>query len=248
MSENQKRLTAKRVLVEDVLNGRYFTREGFKSNYLITQKGEEVSRVKVVGSVMTKFVNDDESYAFVVIDDGTETIRAKFFQDLFMFKKLDEGDLVSVIGKLREYDEELYINPEIVKKVEDPNLLTLHLAEVGEELKKLLEDKKRLEEIKEENPDSYKEKLREEFGKERTRSLLNAVGSTKEEEEKEEDKGKLKEEILDLIDDLDEGEGASYQDIIEEMDMEENKIDGVINDLLTEGTCFEPRPGRIKKL
>lgn len=251
MDGKQKRLTAKRSLIEDLVKGEYFTREGFKSNYLITPRGGKVSRVKVVGTVMTKFVNDDESYAFIVLDDGSETIRAKFFQDLSDFEKVEEGDLVKVIGKLREYEDEIYINPEVVKPVEDSNSLTLHLSEVAEELNGIKEDRERLEELKEKYPDNYKEQLSEELGEEEARILLDSVsggGISEEKEEEEPQNGELKKDILDLIDDLDEGQGASYQDIIDELDEEEGKIDEVINDLLTEGTCFEPRPGRIKKL
>lgn len=251
MPENQKRLTAKRALAEDLVSGSYFTREGFQSNYLITPRGQQVSRVKVIGTVVTKFVNDDESYAFIVIDDGTETIRAKFFQELEDFKEVEEGDLVMVIGKLREYEDEIYINPEIVKQVGDPNLITLNLSEIASELKHLQEDRERLEELKEESPEEYEEKLAEEIGEERARSLLKAEapgGGGGEEKEEEMEDSELKKEILGVIDDLDEGKGASYQDIIDEIDADEKKIDEVINDLLTEGTCFEPRPGRIKKL
>lgn len=252
MEGKQKRLTAKKALVEDLIGGDYFTQEGFKSNYLITPRGQRVSRAKIMGTVVTKFINDDESYAFIVVDDGTETIRGKFFQDMSKFKKIDEGDLVTVIGKVREYEGEIYLNPEIVKEVEDPNYLTLHLAEVASELKKLHEGKKILEKLKEEHPDNYGEVLADEIGEERARSLLMKesadTGKIEETEEGKERNGEFKKKIIKIIEKLDEGQGASYQDIIEEVEEDEKKIDEVINDLLTEGTCFEPRPGRIKKL
>lgn len=253
MDGKQKRLTARRALLEDLVNGGYYTREGFQSNYLITPRGQRVSRVKVMGTVMTKFVTDDENYAFIVLDDGTETIRAKFFQDLDNFNKVEEGELVKVVGKLRKYEGEIYINSEVVKKVKDPNSLTLNIAEIVKDLKELKEDKERVKELKEEHPKDWEERLADELGEERARVLLMAEKPEegKEELEEVEEKPKedeLKEEILDLIDRLDEGEGASYQEIIDQTDSEEKQIDGVINDLLTEGTCFEPRPGRIKKL
>jgi RPA family protein len=200
---------------------------------------------------MTKFVNDDESYAFLVIDDGTETIRAKFFQDLSMYKKVEEGQLVRIIGKIREYEGEIYINPEIVKSVDDPNYLALHLSDIVRSLKQTKENRERLDELKKENPDNYGEMLADEIGEDKARALLRFESSGEETEKEQKEKssdGELKKEVLGIIDELDEGEGASYQDIIDEIDAEEKKIDEVINDLLTEGTCFEPRPGRIKKL
>lgn len=252
MDEKQKRLTARKALIEDLVNGEYYTREGFKSNYLITPRGQRLSRVKIIGTVVTKFVNDDETYAFFVLDDGTETIRAKFFQDLSNFRKVEEGDLVTAVGKLREYEGEIYINPEVVKEVDDPNFLTLNVAEIAKNLKELKKDKKRLEQLKEDHPDSYEEKLAGEIGQERARAILETEeveeGEKETPEEEPEEKKKLKNEILNTIDEVDEGEGASYQEIIKNVGAEENEIDEVINDLLTEGTCFEPRPGKIKKL
>ncbi len=251
MDGKQKRLTSRRALVEDIVSGSYFRREGFQSNYLVTQRGQRLSRVKIVGTVVTKFVNEGETYAFLVIDDGTETVRAKFFQDLENYEKVEEGDLVLVIGKVQEYEGEIYVNPEVVRKVEDKNMLSLNLAEIARELKGLEEDKKRLEELREEKPDSHDEIFAEEVGIERAEAILKSEdldGSDLEEESDDEDTGELRKEILESIDKIDEGEGASYQEIIEDVDASENDIDSVINDLLTDGTCFEPRPGKIKKL
>ncbi len=253
MDGKQKRLTARRAIAEDLINGRYFRREGFKSNYLITPRGQRVSRIKMVATVTTKFVNDDGTYAFVVLDDGTETIRAKFFQDLENFEKLEEGDLVTVIGKVQEYEGEIYVNPEILKIVDDSNLLSLNLAEVASELKSLEDDRKRLEELRDKYPDNHEEVFAEEVGIERAEAILKSEELDREdfdegEEADDEDKSELRKEVLDVIENIDEGEGASYQDIIDEVDAEENDIDSVVNDLLTEGTCFEPRPGKIKKL
>lgn len=252
MDGKQERLTAKRALVEDLVSGRYFRQEGFKSNYLITPRGQRVSRVKLVATVTTKFVNDDESYAFIVLDDETETIRAKFFQDLGDYEKVEEGDLVLCVGKVQEYEGEIYINSEILKEVEDPNLMTLNLVEVVEELKSLEEDKERLEELRDEHPDNGEEVFAEEVGIERAEAIIKAESLEEEdsfgESEEEEDKSELRNEVLEAIEDIDEGEGASYEDIIDEVEAEESDIDNVVNDLLTEGTCFEPRPGKIKKL
>lgn len=253
MDGKQERLTAKRALVEDLVSGRYFQREGFKSNYLITPRGQRLSRVKLVATVTTKFVNDDESYAFIVLDDGSETIRAKFFQELEDYEKVEEGDLVLCVGKVQEYEGEIYINSEILKQVDDPNLMTLNLAEVAKDLKSLKEDKERLEELREEQPENGEETFAEEVGVERAEGIIKSESLEEEDifsggDEEEEDNSELRNEVLEVIEEIDEGEGASYEEIIEEVDAEESQIDNVVNDLLTEGTCFEPRPGKIKKL
>ncbi len=251
MNGKQERLTAKRALFEDLVSGRYFRREGFKSNYLVTPRGQRISRVKLVATVTTKFVNDDESYAFIVLDDGSETIRAKFFQDLDDYKKVEEGDLVICIGKVQEYEGEIYINSEVLRKADDPNMMTLNLSEVAEQLKSIKKDKERLEELREKHPDNSEEVFAEEVGIQRAEAIIKAEDLGKDsfdDEAEEEDKSELRKEVMEAIENIDEGEGASYQDIIDNVDAEENEIDNVVNDLLTEGTCFEPRPGKIKKL
>ncbi len=54
--------------------------------------------------------------------------------------------------------------------------------------------------------------------------------------------------VLNMIEKLDDGDGADYSAIIEELDLAEDEVESVINDLLSDGTCYEPKPGRIKKL
>ncbi|MFP4045557.1 MAG: OB-fold nucleic acid binding domain-containing protein [Candidatus Aenigmatarchaeota archaeon] len=254
---NMKRLTAKKALIEDLISGDYYTQEGFKSNYLITNRGEKISRASVVGTVMNKFINDDESYGFIVLDDETETIRAKFFQDLSKMEDVEEGQLVEVIGKVREYEGEIYLNtPELIRQLEDPNFLTLRLVELAEKFKKMKETEEKIMEMKKDDPDGFKDRAAEKFGEDMVRIALRSEESrseteeaeSEEEEESAEEYKELKKNVLEMIENLDEGRGAPYQDITEKAEAEEKKIDEVINDLLTEGTCFEPRPGKIKKL
>lgn len=237
--------------MKDVVEGKYYTQEGFKSNYLITSRGEKVSRVNVLGTVMMKFITEDENYGFLVVDDETETIRAKFFQDLGLLESVEEGEIVRVIGKIREYDGEIYINPEIVKPVQNPNHLTLWMAELADKLGELNSAKEDIRQMKEEDPEGFKEQAIDKYGEERVEAVLNLDPSTTTEadgDEADEEFAKLKEDILNIIEEQDSGEGTAYQDITDNVDVDEQKVDEVINDLLTEGTCFEPRPGKIKKL
>ena len=54
--------------------------------------------------------------------------------------------------------------------------------------------------------------------------------------------------ILALITSMDTGDGCDYTQLVEAAKMPEEAIDAVINELLEEGACFEPKPGKIKKL
>jgi DNA replicative helicase MCM subunit Mcm2 (Cdc46/Mcm family) len=67
-------------------------------------------------------------------------------------------------------------------------------------------------------------------------------------EEKTVTSSEIKNQILKLIESLDKGEGADYQDILKKSGFSENEVDFAIQDLLESGVCFEPTPGRIRKL
>ena len=67
-------------------------------------------------------------------------------------------------------------------------------------------------------------------------------------EVKTQESSQMKDKILELVEKLDEGKGAEYQNILTESKIEEEKVDSAIQELLEEGVCFEPKAGMIKKL
>lgn len=245
----QKRLTAIKTDVKSVIDGRYVKGEGFETNYVLTPSGLKVSRARIMGTIMSKFVNDDNTYGFLVIDDQTETIRAKIFKNLSLIENVDQGDLVDAIGKIREYEGEIYIMPEVIRKIENPNFIILRKAE-------LLEQKKRMEKVKEKLQGFRKQtsdldeikKLAQAEGIKPEVAEAAAQSMTEPDETHEKDKKSLKETVMEAIDKIDDGTGAEYAAIITESKLEESEVEEVINELLGEGTCYEPRPGRIKRL
>lgn len=67
-------------------------------------------------------------------------------------------------------------------------------------------------------------------------------------EEKEVSASDIKNKILKLIENLDKGVGADYQEILIKSGLAEKEIDFAIQDLLESGVCYEPNPGKIKKI
>jgi hypothetical protein len=53
---------------------------------------------------------------------------------------------------------------------------------------------------------------------------------------------------LGLIEKLDAGQGCDYSELLEASKISEETMDSIINELLSDGVCFEPKPGKIKKL
>ena len=58
----RKRLTAIKTNIKPLINGKYVKGEGFESNYVLTPTGLKVSRARILGTIMTKFVNEDKTY------------------------------------------------------------------------------------------------------------------------------------------------------------------------------------------
>ncbi|MBN2094883.1 MAG: hypothetical protein JW727_02445 [Candidatus Aenigmarchaeota archaeon] len=125
----QERLVARKSDIKTLYSGQYTIQEGFNPNY-IEVDGERLSRVRVMATVIDKFLSEDGNYGTLTLDDGVDTIRLKAFQDLRVIEAIEKGDTVDVIAKIREYNGERYLQPEIVAKVEDPNFEVLRKLEL----------------------------------------------------------------------------------------------------------------------
>ncbi|MBR9682365.1 MAG: hypothetical protein GOV02_01700, partial [Candidatus Aenigmarchaeota archaeon] len=142
-----KRLTAKKTSNTEISKGKFVKKLGFESSYVLTDLGRRLSRVRVLGLIVDKFISQDEKYATLTLDDGKDTLRLKSFVNVKIFNGLEPGALVDVFGKVKEYNGEIYVTPEILKKV-DANFETLRALELKEikidQLKKikLVEDQK----------------------------------------------------------------------------------------------------------
>lgn len=97
--------------------------------YVISPQGVEIRRAMLVGSIVDQ-VAGNNNYASITLDDGTGTIRAKSWgAEANLLDKVSNNILALMIGKIRHYENEIYIQPEIVKPIDDPNILALHKYE-----------------------------------------------------------------------------------------------------------------------
>ncbi len=119
MNDKKRLKTAVKVSAEDLVNGEY--KEEGKTSFVETKRGK-VSKVRILGTIVDKFISEEKNYGFAVLDDSTETIRLTFFkEDLSKLKKLNKGDIIDSIGYVGMYRKELYVNPKIVKEIKNPN-------------------------------------------------------------------------------------------------------------------------------
>ena len=92
---------------------------------------KKVVRVNVVANIIEKYQSDDHRYLAINVDDASGQIRIKVFgeQEVQKFETLSQGDTIMIIGNLKLYKNELYIMPEIIKKL-DPRYLLVRKLEL----------------------------------------------------------------------------------------------------------------------
>lgn len=130
MAEDKfKRHIAFKFRIGDIISGRPKI-EGDRFLYLELD-GKNVVRVNMIGNVIEKYdATGEKNYSFLTIDDGSGQIKLKAFaDDVDKLKNLSQGDTILVIGVLRNFNNEIYISPEIVKK-QDPKYLLVRKLEV----------------------------------------------------------------------------------------------------------------------
>ncbi len=242
----KKRLTSIKTRIADINSGSFVVLPGFESNYVLTKDGMRLSRVRVLATVVDKFLSDSGKYAAITLDDATDTIRAKAFNAVSVFDPFAAGDVVDFIGKVREYQGELYLVPELIKKVGDPNYELLRELEIrkrnrdwGRKRDTVFEYQKQVSDITE-----LKKMLKERFDV--SPKDVEAILQT--EQEVPAEQLEVKDTVLRLIVEMDKGSGCDYSELMEKSGVDESTLDAIINEFLEEGTCFEPRPGKIKKL
>ena len=239
----KKRLSSVKTRIKPIVAGRYIPQDGFNPNYVLAPNGSRLSRVRITATVVDKFIAESGKFASITIDDGTETIRAKVFNAVAMYDNIGVGSEVDIIARVKEYQGEIYLMPEIITLVEDSNFNLLRELELRLQ-EKNLENKRKiiLEHQKQTSDMTELERLMKErydIQPEEVEAVLQTH------EEPVSDK---KNEVLKLIEKMDEGNGCDYSDIIATSGLPEDIIDSIINELLEDGVCFEPRPGKIKKL
>lgn len=107
-------------------------------NFSFLELGEKrIVRVNIAGNIVEKFEREgDKIYSFFTLDDGSGQIKLKVFgEDAKKFGKVEQGQTIIVIGLLRYWNNELYINPEIMKE-QDIKYLLLRKMELEKEREK----------------------------------------------------------------------------------------------------------------
>jgi len=213
-----QRHTAHKVKIKDILDNEYVQREG-ESDY-VTINDNQVSRVRIICTIVNKFTNDERKSGTIILDDGTEVISMRAWETEFhLIDNTAIGQLVEVVGRVRAYNDEVYLTPEIVKKVH-PDWLVLRKLELGKGKKVKTEEKA--------TPVEKKEVKKEEPEEE------SSVDS------------ELKDGVFNLIKDKG-SKGATMDDLVKIVG-DKTTCKGILKELLEDDMIFEPRAGKYKAL
>lgn len=114
---------------------------------------KKIIRVNLVGNVIEKYDSEGEKqYSFITLDDGSAQIKAKAFgDDVEKLNDINQGETILVIGVLRIFNNELYISPEIVRKMPSQYLLVrkLEIEKQGKRTAPVVYEREKIIAIKE---------------------------------------------------------------------------------------------------
>jgi len=220
MPEPQKRQIACKARIADLINGKYIKEEGWTPNYIITKQGKHISRINLIGTIISKG-DSGKDYQSLIIDDGSGNISLRAFEKNEAINNTEIGDVIIVIGRPREYGSEKYIVPEIIKKINNNKWINVRKIELEIEDLKTTELPAKEEKVIIESIESESVK--------QTKSIINNPQI-----------------VYETVKKLDSGQGVNIDKIIKKTGIKE--AEEIIKKFLMEGEMFEISPGKIKIL
>jgi len=136
MADQQfKRNIAFKLRIGDILIGKpIFDAEKFS---FVELGNKKIIRVNILGNVVDKYENEPAEgrtkFATLTLDDGSGQIKLRAFgDDVEKLKNFSQGQTILVIGILRNWNNETYVIPEIIKDI-DPKYLLVRKLETEKE-------------------------------------------------------------------------------------------------------------------
>ena len=256
MAENNSssfiRQVAYKIPIKEIHRGDFIKENEDTPNYLLTSDEKKIYRLNLIGIIINKELVGSITNLF--IEDGTGNIIVRSFEENKYVETINVGEIILVIGKVRVFNDQKYISPEIIKKT-TANWLKLRSIELKEYQKEIIinspskivkENEKpkisisnsKTEEIKKEIP-----KIPSEEHLIETNSILN---NELFDEEIVEDVALPFQKINSLIKELDKGEGVLIEEILEKYNIE--NTENIIKIMLQNGEIFQIQPGKVKVL
>ena len=241
--------TVFKLKIEDLVRGQYVhPPESTEPSYLLSPWGERVSRARVLGTVVEKFVREDQGYAVLRLDDGTETISIRAWgEGVLGLVDHNPGDLIDIVGRVREFEGEVYLVPELIFRVENPNWELVRELEILRSRKRALAQGKQPQLRKEARLEPRQLKLELPAAVPERGPVIERVEEV-EEPPLPEVPDEMKKRALLAFEKLDRGKGVGLADLAAELDVSYGEVEDIVRVLIVDGEVFEPRAGMFKRL
>lgn len=220
------REAARKILLRHLFDGKMIQEGG--TSWLILPTLEKVSRVNVMGTILAK--EKVGNITNILIDDGTGQVPLRFFEALAFLEEIQVGQAILILGKPRTYNQEMYLSPEIVKKVL-PAWLQVRKKELEREYRKLSP-----EPTEEMSPTRQPEEGKVIITEQMVAPAEQAV----------EDLSLPLEKVVRLIRELDQGTGAFIEELLQKSSLPETEL--LVKKLLERGEIFQNTPGKVQVL
>jgi hypothetical protein len=226
-----KRFPAVRCWIRHLLQGKYSVQN--KSLYTIFG---ELKRVRIIATIREKrefldnqvsgeesFLDEEEELKSRIefdLDDGTGLIRATLWrEDPDKYKQYMEGDIVDIIGMIRNWKGFTSISPEIISLVKNPNKVLLREAEILKRLK--AGDISDIPDISEDQVDVEYDEMTEE---------LDVDSLFASDDDNDMNNSSIQEELIAFIEDYSEN-GVSFEVLLENFNLSEEELRANLEEL-----------------
>ena len=232
-----KRNPAVQCWIKHIIEGQYNEIEKF----FYTIFGH-VKRIRIIGTIINKREQiievadmdmgleenlDSNIRLDFDLDDSTGMIRATIRNiNPEIFNAFNKGDIVEVMGRISKYGEYISLWIEIMRKVDEPNLILLRNAEIINKIKY-----GEIQEIPEiANLDVSSKDFSEEID---VKTLFEKDGKVSENDE-------IKEKVYLVVEEYSaRGNGISFETLKQEIEIPERKLRNIIKDLILESRIYE---------
>jgi hypothetical protein len=196
-----------------------FNNTGFKNGGLVV-RDKIVSRVNLMGTVVGRY-DKGGSYSALTIDDGSGGMRVKLWNENVRFiEKIKLGDVVNVIGMLRQgMNNEIFVAPEIVKNV-NANVELMRKMELVKEIGLWSRESLVMPQMEMSKPMEVQMVVREERVGDFVPKMI----------------GSIRQNILDCIKG---SNGRTFDEVHKNLGCGEEELDNSLQELLNEGEVYE---------
>jgi len=260
--------------IQNLLDGKFAQDSDNEPSYLLTSENEKIQRVNIIAIVVHKEIVG--SITNIMLDDGSGKIMVRQFEESKSLKKLDVGQIALVIGKIRVYNQEKYISPEIITETNSQwlKIRSLELIKSSPQKKVLINKEEKEKEIIGDKKVPEIQPTNEEKNSEKDNNqeikIIGAVNETNQvqtimeekdinqsngdNDENNDNKQTLTEEatllpiekVINIIKEMDVGEGVLIEEVIERSPFD--NTEELIQKMLEKGDVFQNQPGKVKVL